>query len=259
MSNGMKQTHTEPGLRRSALDRRTAMTLAAEEYRRFADAVAALDAADWKLSTDCPAWDVRQLTSHVVGMGAMAAGIREGARQRKIAMADSSRRGIAMIDALTDLQVRERANHAPQRLVDDARTLAPRAARGRRMTPFFVRRMAMPVPQTVQGVDESWSLGYLIDVILTRDTWMHRIDLATATGTAPVLTAEHDGRIVADVVEEWAARHGRPYCLDLTGAAGGTWRSDGNGPVIEMDAVEFCRVLSGRGHGDGLLATEVPF
>ncbi|MCX6398613.1 MAG: maleylpyruvate isomerase family mycothiol-dependent enzyme [Propionibacteriales bacterium] len=255
----MNQTTTAHAIRRSTLDRRMAMALAAEEYRRFADAVAILDVNDWKRPTDCPAWDVRQLTSHVVGMAAMAAGIREGARQRKIATAEASTHGIAMIDALTDLQVRERQDHAPQRLVDDARALVPRAARGRRMTPFFVRRMAMPVPQTVQGVDETWSLGYLIDVILTRDTWMHRIDLATATGTAPILTAEHDGRIVADVVDEWAARHGRPYCLDLSGPAGGSWRSADNGPVIEMDAVEFCRVLSGRGHGDGLLATEVPF
>lgn len=255
----MNQTTTASGIRRSALDRRTAMALAAEEYRRFADTVAALDAADWKRSTDCPAWDVRQLTSHVVGMAAMAAGIREGARQRKIAGAESSARGIAMVDALTALQVRERADPSPQRLVDDARALGPRAARGRRMTPFFLRRMAMPDKQSVQGVDETWALGYVIDVILTRDTWMHRIDVATATGTAPALTAEHDGRIVADVVDEWAARHGRPYCLDLSGPAGGSWRSPGNGPVIEMDAVEFCRVLSGRGQGEGLLATEVPF
>ena len=30
-------------------------------------------------------------------------------------------------------------------------------------------------------------------------------------------------------------------------------------PVVEMDAAEFCRTLSGRGTGEGLLATQVPF
>jgi len=31
------------------------------------------------------------------------------------------------------------------------------------------------------------------------------------------------------------------------------------GPELEFDAVEFCRVLSGRGNGTGLLAEQVPF
>ncbi len=74
-----------------------------------------------------------------------------------------------------------------------------------------------------------------------------------------MLTADHDGVIVADVVAEWATRHRQPFTLHLTGPAGGTWVSGEGGPLIETDAVEFCRVLSGRGHGDGLLATQVPF
>jgi hypothetical protein len=31
------------------------------------------------------------------------------------------------------------------------------------------------------------------------------------------------------------------------------------GPTIELDAIEFCRTLSGRETGTDLLATEVPF
>jgi hypothetical protein len=67
---------------------------------------------------------------------------------------------------------------------------------------------------------------------------------------------------VADIVAEWAGRHRQPCELTLTGPAGGTWTFDGTGgdpAVLELDAVEFCRVLSGRGTGDGLLATRVPF
>lgn len=259
MSTTMKDPSNRRTLRRPALDRRTAMTLAADEYRRYADAVAALDPDAWTRPTACTLWDVRQMTAHVVGMAAMAAGIREGARQRRIAGRDAAAQGIAFLDALTDVQVRERAHHSPARLTEDMRRVGPRAARGRRMVPSFLRRRDMGMPQEVQGVEESWALGYLVDVILTRDTWMHRSDLAEATGTAMALTPGHDGVIVADVVAEWAQRHRRPYRLTLTGPAGGSWSAGEDGEELELDAVQFCRLLSGRGTGSGLLATAVPF
>jgi uncharacterized protein (TIGR03083 family) len=245
--------------RPSRLDRATAMRLAADEYRRFAEALASLEPAEWAKPTDCPAWDVRLLACHVVGMAEMAAGIREGRRQQRIAGADAAKERIPFIDALTALQVRERKDWAPARVVDAARDVGPRAARGRRWTPYFIRRRTMPVSQEVNGRDEDWTIGYLLDTILTRDPWMHRVDIATATGRPLALTPEHDGAIVADVVDEWAERHGRPYSLTLTGPAGGSWSRGANGPRIEMDAIEFCRVISGRGNAEGLLATQVPF
>ena len=235
------------------------MRLAADEYQRFADALADLSPEDWARSTACPDWDVRELACHTVGMAEMAAGLRESRRQQKLAAAIAEESDVAFIDALTALQVRERADWAPDRVVAGMRDVGPRAARGRRFTPFFIRRRPMPVPQTVGGREETWTLGYLLDTILTRDPWMHRMDLAAATGRGPNLTAEHDGVLVADVVAEWAGRHGQPYQLRLTGPAGGTWSAGDGGPSIEMDAIDFCRVLSGRGSGEGLLTTEVPF
>jgi hypothetical protein len=113
--------------------------------------------------------------------------------------------------------------------------------------------------QDVGGTAERWRFGFLFDVVLTRDTWMHRVDVSRATGREPHLTADHDGVLVADVVAEWAARHGRPYRLRLTGPAGGSWSSGTDGEEDELDAVEFCRLLSGRGRGSGLLAQQVPF
>ncbi|MGI8614010.1 MAG: hypothetical protein ACR2KL_08750 [Nocardioidaceae bacterium] len=101
--------------------------------------------------------------------------------------------------------------------------------------------------------------GYLIDVILTRDPWMHRTDIAEATGARLGATAEHDGILVDDVVKEWAARHGQPCTLVLAGPAGGSWSFGTGGPRLQTDAVQFCRGLSGRGPAEGLLAIEVPF
>ena len=246
--------------RRPALTHRDAMALAATEYHRMAAVLAALDDDAWGLPTDCPAWHVRQLASHMVGMAAMVSNPVEGARQQRLARAEQATHGGAMVDALTALQVRERADKAPAEIVAEARRVAPRAARGRRWTPSLVRRRTVPEPQLVNGVEEPWTFGYMLDVILTRDPWMHRIDLARATGSDLELTAGHDGVIVDDVVREWAGRHGRPYRLELTGPAGGTWSGGAEVPgLIRMDAVEFCRTVSGRAGGSGLLATEVPF
>jgi hypothetical protein len=113
--------------------------------------------------------------------------------------------------------------------------------------------------QAVGGQLETWTLGYLIDTILTRDPWMHRIDISRATGRPLTLSADHDGVLVGDIVTEWAARHHAPCRLDLTGAAGGSWTFGHGGPSIELDAIEFCRTVSRREPGTGLLATEVPF
>ena len=257
-------THTHPRPsqdtpRRAGLERRTAMGLAAEEYHRFAETLASLDGDDWTATTDCPAWDVRAMACHVVGMAELPAGIREGARQQRLATRDAEAHGLVFIDALTALQVHERDALTPAQLIDAMRDVAPRAARGRRRTPSFLRRRAVPQLQEVNGRQERWTLGYLVDVILTRDTWMHRVDVSRATGRALVLTPEHDGVLVADVVEEWAQRHGQPYRLTLTGPAGGSWSRGSGGPAVELDAVEFCRTLSGRQAGEGLLATQVPF
>ena len=36
--------------------------------------------------------------------------------------------------------------------------------------------------ERVNGADEPWTFGFLFDVILTRDPWLHRTDIAAATG-----------------------------------------------------------------------------
>jgi hypothetical protein len=117
----------------------------------------------------------------------------------------------------------------------------------------------MPQAQMVADGQESWTIGYLIDVILTRDPWMHRFDITAATGAEHVQTAEHDGVIVDDVVNEWAQRHGQPFSLRLVGPAGGSWTAGAGGPQLELDVADFCRSISGRQPAEGLLATEVPF
>lgn len=237
--------------RASALGRDTAMRLAATEYDRVVALLEGLAPQDWAKPTDCPAWDVRAVAAHLLGMAEMSASMRESMRQVKAAQA----RGGVFIDDLTDLQVAERAGMAPAGIVARYAEVAPKAVKARRRMPWFVRRQKMPAAQVVNSREETWTLGFLSDVIMTRDPWMHRTDLARATGAPLVLTAEHDGVLVDDVVREWHERLGRPVALRLTGPAGGTWGE--GGPELEFDAVEFCRALSGRGTAP--LDTEVPF
>lgn len=258
-------TRTWPGAEvvQPAIDRPTAMRLAEREYQRVADAVDALRPDDWTRPTDCAAWDVRQLVAHIAGMAKFASTPLEMARQLRAAKV-RRQSGQALVDAQTAVQVEQRSGLGPDELRAELRRVGPRAAKGRRRTPGLVRRVRLPEPQVVNDAPETWSLGYLTDVILTRDPWMHRMDLARATGQAPVLTADHDGVIVADVVLEWARRHGQPYRLELTGPAGGSWSQGSGGEAIVMDAVDFCRVVSGRpdpagAQPSGLLATQVPF
>jgi len=52
---------------------------------------------------------------------------------------------------------------------------------------------------------------------------------------------------------------GQPFTLELTGPAGGSFTSGSGGESIELDAVEFCCLLAGRGEPTGLLRTIVPF
>jgi len=243
--------------RKPALDRAKAMRLAATEYARFLDVLRSLSPQQWALPTCNTGWDIRALAGHVTGMTHMSASLREQASQTRAA---NNRSGGLFIDALTAEQVTRTAHYDTSGLVDRFAELGPKAADHRRRTPWFVRRRTMPEKFLINGTEpEAWTFGYLIDVILTRDTWMHRSDIALATGQPMTVTAEHDGVIIADVAGEWAGRHSQPCTLTLTGPAGGSWTWGGGGASFELDAVEFCRILSGRGTGEGLLTTQVPF
>lgn len=229
------------------------MRLAATENERFLAQLRRLSPEDWQKPTECPGWDVRTLVGHVVGMAEMSASLGEQIKQLRAA----SKADGEFIDALTALQVAKHSQDSTEQLVARYATIGPKAVTGRRRTPSFVRSRTMPIAQTVGSATESWTLGFLVDVILTRDTWMHRIDVARAVGLDLELSADHDGVIVADVVTEWAARHGQPCTVQLDGPAGGQWELGRGGADIVNDAIDFCRGLSGR--GAPALAAAVPF
>jgi len=240
---------------------REATGLSHHQYEAMATMLETLDERDWDRPTDCEGWTVRDLAGHVLGSMRAAASMREMLRQQKEINRRVKADGGNEVDHMTALQIEWTAAVSPDELVAECRRLIRPAARGRSRTPLPMRRF-VKFDVEMGAIAEKWTLGYLVDVILTRDILMHRIDLSRATRADLDVDTEPDRRVVSDIVAEWGRRHGRSFELVLTGPAGGAFAAghrDTDADAIELDAVEFCRTLSGRAPGTGLLATEVPF
>jgi hypothetical protein len=72
-------------------------------------------------------------------------------------------------------------------------------------------------------------------------------------------TSEHDGRIVADIVAEWAQNHSQPFVLRLDSVAGSTFTQGQAGQAVSLDAIEFGRIPWGRAQRNGLFSSQVLF
>jgi uncharacterized protein (TIGR03083 family) len=233
-----------------------AMGLATTEYDRLLAVVDGLRDEDWSRPTDCTDWDVKSMLGHILGALELQATPEERTRQLSAAAAVAAETGCLRLDAMTALQVREHAGLTPNQLKDALHEAAPCGLAARRATTQELRDT--PYDPQLPG-ESGWTFGYLYDVIHTRDPWIHRVDICRAIGRELELSSDHDGRIVADVVADWARRHAQPFTLTLSGLAGGVYQAGHDGDELELDAVEFCRILSGRAPASGLLATRITF
>jgi uncharacterized protein (TIGR03083 family) len=237
------------------INRTEARVLAEEEFVRFAALVGSLTEDEWATATDCTGWDVRKMVLHVLGSGDAQASVREFAHQ--------FRRGVPLnkqidshhwVDGMNELQIRERAHLSNDEVIAQMTAVGPKAVKGRWGTPPPARYIPLPF-----GPPIGWApLKYLLDVGFTRDVWAHRIDIHVAIDRPMHLTADHDGRLVADIVSEWADIHGQPFELVLDGPAGGKFTRGTGGERVELDALDFIRTLSGRLPGTGVLSHPLP-
>src|SRR5271163_2522226 len=176
------------------INRSEARRLAEDEFERFAEVAAALTDEEWRMPTDCTAWDVRKLCLHVLGSGDAQASVREFMHQM--------RRGIPLnkeidshhwVDGMNEFQIRERNHLSNAEIVAQVAAVGPMAVKGRWRTPPPARYIPLPF-----GPPIGWApLKYLLDVGFTRDVWAHRIDVNVAIKRPMQLTAAHDGRLVA--------------------------------------------------------------
>ena len=238
-----------------------ARQVATQAYESLLSLLEGLAPSDWETPTECAPWTVADMTGHLIGAARACASLREMARQQLWGRRHRGEFDGNDLDAVNALQVRDHADLIPAARIETLRAASRPAVKARMRFPLPLRPIRVPLAQTgstADGMPSSLSLGHLMEVIYTRDAWLHRVDIARATGTTLDLGLA-DSRIVEDVVAEWAQRHGQPFTLTLGGAAGGAFSQGAGGTEIDLDAVEFCRVVSGRAPGEGLLATRVLF
>ena len=238
------------------ISHREGMALAEAEYKRFSDLLGQLKPDDWAKQTVNTDWNVKQLVAHNLGFAESNGSFRVFAKSMRDGKKRAKEKGYEhFVHGTNEVQVEEREHLSPAQLVERFNAMWPKALRGRRRFPPFLRW----IPLDFGPIIGKQPMGsYLMDRCFTRDTWMHRIDICRAVGIDPVLTPEHDGRIIEDMVAEWTNLYDLSVTLHLGGPAGGTYVRGEGGEELTIDAVEWIWILSGRGTGTGLLEKELP-
>lgn len=260
----LETTGTRPHVAQSAaaiprLRHAEAAQLGTKERERFLALLAELNGDDWEQPTACTLWDVKDIVAHQAGwqnvfssFGGMRALLSKGPLQPYL------ERGMSQLDAINQLQVDRRADRSTAELIDEIRAYGPRSIAFRKRLPAPLRMIPLPDGDSGGFI----LLGYLTDTILTRDMWMHRLDICRATGRAFVQTADHDGRLVALVVRDLgrklkAVLGGRTIVYHVTGASGGMWRFGPDATpaaTLTMDTLDFNLLASERMDADTFLA-----
>jgi len=186
---------------------------------------------------------VRDIVSHVIGSMDEAVHLR--VLLRHVLAARRRYPSMNALDGTNGVQIDDRRNRSEQQLIDELVRLAPRAVRARRRVPGLVRRTK---PPSGFAMPPDYTFGHVLDVVIVRDVWMHRIDIARACGRE-FTSIETDAEVVAQVVRD-LARHwtGSALLLELTGARGGRWLIGEGEPVAtaRIDTAAYGRLLSGR-------------
>ncbi|WP_191246029.1 maleylpyruvate isomerase family mycothiol-dependent enzyme [Amycolatopsis deserti] len=204
-----------------------------------------LDEDDWNRPTASAGWDVHAMVAHVAGQH--EEGFRPVLFLRRLRRARRRYPERTSLDAHNAYQIDLLGKLGPGELRRKLAADGAKALRARRRVPGFLRRLGIArfFPEE-KLVDPTF--GYLLDVLSNRDTWMHRLEIARATGR-PFETGDHDRAVVAQVVLELARSWpGPPIVLELTGPAGDRWRLGTGDPVatVTVDALDYLWLLSGR-------------
>lgn len=215
--------------------------------------LADLSADEWDRATASTGWTVRDTVAHLVGQHVESA--RPWTIPGKLRQARRRFPGRTTLDAHNALQILEYGRRTPEELRRLLLRFGPKAVRIRRRAPGFIRRRSFaPFFPEEQLPDPSFA--YLFDVLSNRDTWMHRLEIARATGR-PFTTGGHDHGIVTQVLRDLArAWTGPSMTLELTGAAQYRSRLGTADPVavVRTETLDCLWHLSGR---DGRPALDV--
>lgn len=203
---------------------------------------------EWNRPTASEGWTVHDMVAHLVGQHV------ESARPWTIPgkLKQSRRRfpGRTTLDAHNALQVVEHGTRTPDELRGLLELFGPKAVRVRLRAPGLLRRRSVAKMFPEENLPDS-TFAYLFDVLSNRDTWLHRLEIARATGR-PFVTGEHDRGVVTQVLRDLAQTWpGPPITLELTD---GRWALGVGEPVavVRADTLDYLWHLSGR-DGDPVL------
>ncbi|MDJ0314614.1 maleylpyruvate isomerase family mycothiol-dependent enzyme [Arthrobacter sp. H35-D1] len=206
----------------------------------------ALSPADWGTATDCTGWSVRDMAAHFLGAQEDLTSIRRTLQRRRIGRQHYRR--LSPLDAANQQQIDDHSSDTTNDVVACYLANIPKVAR--RVATFPTLLSGVPVDKTMAPGGLPLRIGYLYATIYLRDSWMHSIDIARATGV-PRASTEADGMVVGQILRDvsvvWS--DGPHIELELTGEVCGTWRlglANSNPIRITANGVDFCRRLSGR-------------
>ena len=225
--------------------RQQAVDTFAAEISAFGTLIDGLSGDDWTQPTMCGDWSVRDVVAHAGGQVEELARFPVMIRRLRSAKRRYPER--IVLDGHNQVQIDDVAGMPPGGITSRFHRYGPAGVRALRRMPFLVRRMPSDWFFPGSPLREP-HLGYLFDVIVTRDAWMHRVEIRRATGR-DVTVADHDGTVVDQVIRDLGMSwRGPSVKLELTGDAGGTWTLGDGEPTatVNADAVEMMLHLSGR-------------
>lgn len=195
---------------------------------------------EWAAATDCEGWSVHDVAAHLLAWAEAIVSPREFGRQFLAARPLAKEKG-NIIDATNFVEVEKRRNVPAQELLARLEVVLPRMLRFRANMGRFLRYV--PYYNGFFGLTNA---GYVMNVIFTRDAFMHRADISRPLRRVMQL-GEDDRRLIEDVVRDWAKRSDARLLLDLTGPAGGRYlTAPDNVAEVTLEAVDFGRILTRR-------------
>lgn len=217
------------------------------EIAAWQELLPALAGNDWQRRTVCDEWDVADIVGHLCGQAEDV--IRPWSFPRRYRKAKRVYPDVLRLDAHMMVQADEHRGTPPDVLRDRFDRLWAKATRTISRNPALIRRVTM----SIEGIPgfESVKLGYVQDILLARDLWMHRDDVSQALGRpfdAGPYAEELIAQVVLDLVDGpfWGDRPS--VVLELTGPGGGVYQLGEQEPVatVRTDAVGYMRTVSGR-------------
>ena len=217
-----------------------ARSVAKAQMDQMLELLRSLSNDEWNSPSDCEGWAMRDVAAHLLGWGEALISPPEFARQFKAGRA-LAKEMHGLLHGVNRYQVESRQHLSNPELLARLEVVLPRMLKRRATMNRYMRYV--PYWDGFLGFTNT---GYVMNVIFTRDTFMHRADISRPLGKELPL-GEDDRRLLEDVVRDWAKRSDAHMTLVLTGPAGGRYLTAPD-PVAEatLDAVDFGRILTRR-------------